>query len=97
MTDPIEIMARAHWIANSRPSSRSWDELKPNERTQKRNAIRTSLHALRASGFDVFPLEPTEAMLAAGANETPDEGSGSLAAYADAVWAAMTGVGRVQA
>lgn len=61
MTDPIEIMARAHWRSTSRPSSRSWDDLKPQERTQKRNSVAAAIAALTESGFAIVPVTPTEA------------------------------------
>lgn len=68
MTDPIEIMARAHWRSTSRPSSRSWDELKTQERTQKRNSIAAAIAALTEAGFAIVPVVPTDAMRNAGAD-----------------------------
>jgi hypothetical protein len=92
MTDPIEIMARAHWRSTSRPSSRSWDELKTQERTQKRNSIAAAIAALTEAGFAIVPVTPTEHMVRAGNSQR-----GHVIGTPYRVWSAMIEAGSVKA
>jgi hypothetical protein len=81
----VEVMARAAFERRHKGARNcyAWDDFwEENEyqRNHYMNEAQAALAAIKANGFAVVPVEPTEAMIEAGVNEMRDP-SGLVRAY----------------